>query len=310
MLDIPRLFFKEENRLGFNISEVMKQNWAVQLTMLTEIFEIAARHNIQVWLDYGSLLGAVRHHGFIPWDDDVDISVLRKDYVPLLQYLQKELPPYRNVQSIHTSNGWNQAKAVIASRYELDYGNNSEEKMITDMEYGFPYVTFIDLYPLDFVPDDVNLWGTIRNLYQLAYGLAIDMDSHMASGSFDDNLSVLEDLTKVNIKRDENIRTSIWMLAERISSICTESESSQLAWYPDVMNNAVVNARPIDAYSKSLQVAFEFIDALIPQGYETILRAIYGEQYYIPKQGTATHDYPFYSDQERLLLSYRKSQRV
>ena len=62
------------------------------LDMLIEIDKICRKHNIPYWIEYGTLLGAVRHKGFIPWDDDVDISVLQKDYKRLRKVLLEELP--------------------------------------------------------------------------------------------------------------------------------------------------------------------------------------------------------------------------
>jgi lipopolysaccharide cholinephosphotransferase len=62
------------------------------LDILIEVDKIFRKHNIPYWLDFGTLLGAVRHGGFIPWDDDMDITVMRKDYKRLRKILQKELP--------------------------------------------------------------------------------------------------------------------------------------------------------------------------------------------------------------------------
>lgn len=63
------------------------------LEILCCVDDICKAHNIDYWLTYGSLLGAVRHGGFIPWDDDLDIEMLEKDYKKLLPILEKELPP-------------------------------------------------------------------------------------------------------------------------------------------------------------------------------------------------------------------------
>ena len=67
----------------------------IQLDILIEIDRICRKHNIRYWIDFGTLLGAVRHGGFIPWDDDIDISMPTDDYQRFLEIAPKELPePY------------------------------------------------------------------------------------------------------------------------------------------------------------------------------------------------------------------------
>ena len=59
--------------------------------ILGAIDEICTRHDIKWWLCYGTMLGAVRHNGFIPWDDDCDIAMLREDYEYFIEFAKKEL---------------------------------------------------------------------------------------------------------------------------------------------------------------------------------------------------------------------------
>lgn len=68
------------------------------LEILVEFDRICVKHNITYWIAYGTLLGAVRHGGFIPWDDDMDVCILREDYPRLRKILEKELPPYITLQ--------------------------------------------------------------------------------------------------------------------------------------------------------------------------------------------------------------------
>lgn len=70
----------------------MKRAWAAELEVLSEIDKICKKHNIQYFADWGTLLAAVRHEGFIPWDDDLDITMKREDYHRFMEIAQTELP--------------------------------------------------------------------------------------------------------------------------------------------------------------------------------------------------------------------------
>lgn len=78
------------------------------LEILIEIDKVCKRHGITYWLDYGTLLGAVRHGGFIPWDDDADLCVFKKDSSILEKYLIAELPDRYYVFSEKTDRSYGQ----------------------------------------------------------------------------------------------------------------------------------------------------------------------------------------------------------
>lgn len=114
------------------------------LDILIEVDKICRKHHIQYWLAAGTLLGAVRHGGFIPWDDDIDIEVPWSDYVRLVDYLQKELPDDMKVQTCDTDKYWLQTYAKVR-----DLNSHIVEKTIkSPSRYQYNGV-YIDIFPVE-----------------------------------------------------------------------------------------------------------------------------------------------------------------
>ncbi|SHJ83130.1 lipopolysaccharide cholinephosphotransferase [Tangfeifania diversioriginum] len=94
------------------------------LEMLEEVVKICKKHNINYWLDGGTALGAYRHKGFIPWDDDLDIAVMRKDYKRFLKILEKELPDRFIIQNHNNEKYFHMLYARVVDKNSFfDYGN-------------------------------------------------------------------------------------------------------------------------------------------------------------------------------------------
>ena len=151
MLNFPNSFWEGETRNDFFVPAAMKRAWAIQMTMLDQTLEIARKHGIRIWVDYGTLLGTVRHKGYIPWDDDIDVCVMRADYLKLINYLKAELPDYCNVYCFYTDERCIQPKGFITNRSVIDIGTNPEERKLTELYFNCPYVAGLDLYPMDYV---------------------------------------------------------------------------------------------------------------------------------------------------------------
>lgn len=94
-LEIPSEFLIEESRCDYKIDSKMKKIWAVELDLLSELLRVCKKYNITVCGFAGTLLGTVRHEGFIPWDDDMDVCLTREEYNKLLEVAPKEFKaPY------------------------------------------------------------------------------------------------------------------------------------------------------------------------------------------------------------------------
>lgn len=121
---------------------VLRQAQMRMLEMMVEFDRICRKNNIPYVLSGGTFLGAYRHKGFIPWDDDVDIDVMRKDFKKLLPLLDKELPSNFFLQTLETDKGWhhNAMIRIVDKNSRIYYA----EHLRTKTEYKG---LFIDVFP-------------------------------------------------------------------------------------------------------------------------------------------------------------------
>ena len=91
---VPEDFLKEETRCDFFVDSTRKKIWAIELDLLRKFDSVCKKNGLKYFIAVGSLLGAVRHKGFIPWDDDLDIFMYRDDYQKLLALSDSFRAPY------------------------------------------------------------------------------------------------------------------------------------------------------------------------------------------------------------------------
>lgn len=118
----------------------------VHLEMIDEIDRICQKYNICYFLDSGSALGAVRHGGFIPWDDDVDIGMMRDDYEKFLQVASQDMNPIYVIQTHETEPNYHNFHAKIRKK-------NTLFPQYYTATYKYRGIQ-VDIFPFDYVPDD------------------------------------------------------------------------------------------------------------------------------------------------------------
>ena len=116
------------------------------LEILKVVDDICTKHGIQYTLDGGTLLGAVRHGGFIPWDDDIDINVTREDLAKLRKILPRELPSHLVYQDYFTDPYYPTLIAKVREKDSYMYEEPCTDKL---KEKGI----FIDIIPIEEVPN-------------------------------------------------------------------------------------------------------------------------------------------------------------
>lgn len=145
---MPEGFYEEEERNGFLITTKRKQLWAIQLDMLQELQEICQRHGLRIFADGGTMLGTIRHGGYIPWDDDLDLTMPRADYDKLVEIAPKELKDPYFFQCVYTDTLYVHRHAQIRNTNTLIWFDNKEKAQKKHSCQG----VFIDIFPLDIVP--------------------------------------------------------------------------------------------------------------------------------------------------------------
>lgn len=129
--------------------EQLKQLQAIQLDMLKEVKRVCEKHNIQYSLIGGTLLGAIRHKGYIPWDDDADIGMLRADYEKFRVVCGKELDSEKYYfQDDRNTEGYRWGYGKIRRKNTIFLRENQRH-----LKFG--QEVFIDIFPLDFAPDNM-----------------------------------------------------------------------------------------------------------------------------------------------------------
>ena len=142
----------ENNNISFNADELkarfnpegspLRRQQLVMLEIVTLLDTICKKHDIPYFLYGGTLLGAIRHNGFIPWDDDLDVGLMRKDYKRLMKVLPDELPPHIILQTNQTDKNYFYFFAKLRdTRSFLDEG-------AYDRAFKYRGI-FIDIFPFD-----------------------------------------------------------------------------------------------------------------------------------------------------------------
>lgn len=126
----------------------------LQLNILQNIAEFCEKNKIEYYLFAGTLIGAVRHRGYIPWDDDLDICMKREDYNRFFRlYNSSKNPRYRAICLE------NNQEYYLASGKVIDMRTIMKENVSSNLEIG----VYIDIFPLDYIPTDEKLYNKMNN---------------------------------------------------------------------------------------------------------------------------------------------------
>ena len=303
----PKSFFEEETRDNFVITPMMKRAWAAELEVLDVIRVVCDKHDIPWYAMYGTLLGAIRHKGFIPWDDDIDICMTRDDYMRFLKVAPQSLPDgfvisgiYGDSPRLWEANNEPQGRVI------------ADELKFTLPEYmnyfhAFPYLRIgVDIFPIDNLPSDpqkqLELSKKIIDLQRIAQNWADLKKTNQLSP----RLSRYEKELGISFNKEDEIesRHEILCAVDQYAYSVPASESNGIG-------NILYSQPPAsekgfsgfpkmekDWFGDGEEWPFESVTIRVPNEPHLVTAEVYGQDYMTPKPFTGLHDYPFYKTQE------------
>lgn len=301
MLDFSGEFFKAQEIDGFQVDATMKTVWAAELEVLREIAEICERHGLQWFAAYGTLLGAIRHEGFVPWDDDIDIWMKRDDYMRFLQAAPGELPEGYLVHSPLTDLGYLQFHSCVLNACSV-----SVEPQRLQNFHGCPFVVGVDIFPLDDLPQDAEDREKERELFDLISTTATMLNKEDRTpenlAKLEKALAFLQDECEVSFdaelrkpERKDDLVSKLYWLGNQVIMGYGQEEGDLLVMYMDYINwNHKVFQR--EWFGDVEYAAFEGFGVPVPAGYDSVLKTIYGD-YHQKIRNATMHGYPMYQKQ-------------
>lgn len=306
MLKFDEKFFEGETIDGFYIEPMMKKAWAAQLEVLAQFTEFCKEKGIHYFADFGTLLGAVRHKGFIPWDDDIDISMLREDYEKLKRY-KNELPGDLEFLSVKEETEYSNLVDRIINGRNINYTDEYLNKY-----HGCPFVVGLDIEVYDFMSENAEEDEMQRNLIDIVLSAEkliennskTDVDTEDKKTELSMLINQIEDLCQVKIDRKGNVLQRLYEISEELCKIFQDEEcrNVQLVYKRVASTNDIFFDK--NAVKELVWMPFENIEVPVPVGYDEILKCEYGEDYMTPINKGADHEYPFYQRQLHAINKY------
>ena len=291
----PDSYFEDEVKAGFFVSGKMKSYWAMQLEVLGEIDRICRKHHITYFAEWGTLLGTVRHRGFIPWDDDMDIAMKRMDYEKFRKVLADELPKgYAVLNYEEEEDYWDVMTRVV----NADFLDCSPEFL--DKYHNCPFAGGVDIFPLDYVARNPEEEQVQKDLVDLVKTVAdTNGAGELTEEELERWLSHIEEVSGQKIDRKGNIKNQLYKIVCALYALYGEDEADYIAAMPQRLENGG-HTYPKECYADAIRMPFENTTIPVPIGYDHVLKLKYGDYMRSVRKG-GSHDYPLYDKQEKYL---------
>lgn len=268
--------------------EIVMELKKVEIDILKEFVAVCNKLNLRYYLLGGTLLGAVRHQGFIPWDDDIDVGMPREDYEVFIHQGQKLLPEHLFIQTIETDPAYVNTFAKIRNSRTTFVESSSGRKRIN-------HGVFIDVFPLDYYPEE-----------------------EVAQAQFDSRKKWFARRVGITFSLPQN-RTWKGLLRRTVFCVMMPSlkgtiQGRERLYHSVGKTNLLANHGgawgkkeivPAEWYGEGVPVMFEGMQVTAPAEYDKWLTQVYGDYMQLPPvEKRVGHHYTDVIDLERPYTEY------
>ena len=285
-IELPEGFLEEEIRCDYTVSKKMKKVWAILLDMLVEFDRVCKKHNITYFASGGTMLGAVRHKGFIPWDDDIDLMMFRDQYENLCQIAPYEFKHPYFFQTQYTDFGSLRGHAQL---------RNSETTGILKTELGkkklFNQGIFIDIFPLDAVVNDKTLFEKQYQDAMTYRNRSFYWSGWTKEGFIPSKFSIITLIKKCSsILFNSIIKKYVNKNYRRFEETCKRynSQNTEMVSTLSFIFNEELHFKFRSDYTELIDMDFEFIKIPVGANYDHGLTKRYGD-YKTVVRGSSNH---------------------
>lgn len=242
----------------------------LQLEMMQKIHQFCQSEGITYFLFAGTLIGAIRHKGYIPWDDDIDIAMPRKDYERFINTFNGKCPDLRVLSPELNINYYAPFANVYDTRTMLDEGHNGHR--------GIELGVKIDIFPLDYVPSDLDEYRKLkRRIHKVNMLMYMKRYQYNGFRFTKDNFKLLAYKVILALVPYSCFQKYIGRLSQ---------SSHEQEYMDDIIFNSYSRDCRVrkECYDSSISMQFENCKFEVPVGYDDVLKANFGEYMKLPPE--------------------------